>query len=220
MSIAGSTPSLSAPRSAVSPHIANLDGNAFPTAFSVPVASRPASSRALMWSPSHWWYVGRVGLSVEDAFRNSVAAMDRGESLDASNPRDKEFRFQDWFESRLAEAGEALIPTGRNTYPDFSIEGALVGYEVKSVESSEQGRWKDFDANSHLPSGSRDGRTVYYVFGRYRKDAETAKIEVVDLVICHGDFSTRRTPRTRTRTCPRTAVSATSRSGTARCTLP
>lgn len=52
------------------------------------------------------------------------------------------------------------------------------------------GRDASFDANSQVPTGSHNGRTIYYVFGRYpkRTDPDGDSYPVIDLVICHGDF--------------------------------
>ncbi len=51
------------------------------------------------------------------------------------------------------------------------------------------GREKDYDSNSQVPSGSHNGRTIFYVFGRYpAAQAGEKEYPVVDLVLCHGDF--------------------------------
>ena len=55
---------------------------------------------------------------------------------------------------------------------------------------------RNYDANSQVPTGSHNGRSIFYVFGRYparRKsyavgEGEPRQYPVVDLVICHGDF--------------------------------
>ena len=41
------------------------------------------------------------------------------------------------------------------------------GYELKGL--AYPGRDANFDSNSQVPSGFHNGRTVYYVFGRYPK---------------------------------------------------
>ena len=38
------------------------------------------------------------------------------------------------------------------------------------------------------PSGFHNGRTIYYVFGRYPKKPDGDAYPVIDLVLCHGDF--------------------------------
>ena len=50
------------------------------------------------------------------------------------------------------------------------------------------GRVATFDANSNIPTGLHDGRTIYYVFGRYPKQANSNEYPVLDLVLCHGDL--------------------------------
>jgi len=39
-----------------------------------------------------------------------------------------------------------------------------------------------------VPTGFHNGRTIYYVFGRYPKNPDGDSYPVLDLVICHGDF--------------------------------
>ncbi len=46
----------------------------------------------------------------------------------------------------------------------------------------------NFDSNSQIPSGFHNGRTIYYVFGRYPKKPDGDTYPVIDLVLCHGDF--------------------------------
>ncbi|MGV3713248.1 hypothetical protein [Pseudolysinimonas sp.] len=97
---------------------------------------------------------------------------------------DKEFHFQRWVADRIALAGHGDIDTGRNRYPDFPIPGTTEAYEVKGITVGS--REKDFDSNSALPSGSHDGRDVFYVFGRY--ESVGPKTVVRDLVIAHGSL--------------------------------
>jgi hypothetical protein len=46
----------------------------------------------------------------------------------------------------------------------------------------------NFDSNSQVPTGRHNGRSIYYVFGRYPKEPDGNSYPVVDLVLCHGDF--------------------------------
>jgi hypothetical protein len=39
-----------------------------------------------------------------------------------------------------------------------------------------------------VPSGFHNGRTIYYVFGRYPRKSDGDLYPVLDLVACHGDF--------------------------------
>ena len=60
------------------------------------------------------------------------------------------------------------------------------GYELKGL--AYPGRDASFDSNSQVPTGFHNGRTIYYVFGRYPKNPDGNSYPVLDLVICHGDF--------------------------------
>ena len=61
-----------------------------------------------------------------------------------------------------------------------------MGYEIKGL--AYPGREATYDANSQMPSGFHNGRTVYYVFGRYPDDPDDDTYPVIDLVLFHGDF--------------------------------
>jgi hypothetical protein len=60
------------------------------------------------------------------------------------------------------------------------------GYELKGL--AYPGRDASFDSNSQVPTGFHNGRTIYYVFGRYPKEPDGNCYPVLDLVLCHGDF--------------------------------
>ncbi len=87
---------------------------------------------------------------------------------------------------RLQELGIRFDPPARNTYPDFRLIGETEGYEVKGL--AYPGREANYDANSQVPSGFHNGRTIYYMFGRYPTDVDVDDYPVIDLVMCHGDF--------------------------------
>lgn len=99
---------------------------------------------------------------------------------------DKEFHFQNWVETRIDDAGLSHDSAGRNSYPDFTLVHHPEGYEVKGLAFP--GREATYDANSRLPSGMHNGRSVFYVFGRYPAQVSDPEYPVIDLVICHGDF--------------------------------
>lgn len=99
---------------------------------------------------------------------------------------DKEFHFQNWFREQLQSLGENIETGGRNSYPDFRMVAHTDGFEVKGL--AYPGREASFDSNSQLPTGYHNGRTIYYVFGRYPKKPDGDAYPVLDLVICHGDF--------------------------------
>ncbi len=101
--------------------------------------------------------------------------------------QDKEFHFQNWVYDRILEAGFTSAAAGRNTYPDFPIDGTDESYEVKGI--TVRSRENDFDSNSALPSGKHNGREVLYVFGRYDSAAVGGETpQVHDIVIVHGSF--------------------------------
>ncbi len=99
---------------------------------------------------------------------------------------DKEYHFQNWFKARLESLGDNFEVGGRNSYPDFRMVSTTEGFEVKGL--AYPGRDASFDSNSQVPSGIHNGRTIYYVFGRYPKEPDGDTYPVLDLVICHGDF--------------------------------
>lgn len=124
---------------------------------------------------------------VFDVFSRCVEAIQGGKLIQRESRRDKEFHFQDWFSGRLDETGTHFEQAGRNRYPDFALVEYTEGYEIKGL--AWPGRDATYDANSQVPTGLHNGRTVFYVFGRYPKDTEGEdEYPVVDLVVCHGDF--------------------------------
>lgn len=131
--------------------------------------------------------MAKLNSTCVDVFLACEQAISNGISTTRKSKRDKEFFFQDWFEARLKAFKLNYDEPSRNKYPDFTLVNTAEGYEIKGLEFP--GRVSDFDANSRVPCGSHNGRTIFYVFGRYPKfqDGET-KYPLIDLVICHGDF--------------------------------
>lgn len=119
-------------------------------------------------------------------FRRCVEAIRQGVLIQRVSSTDKEFHFQNWFKDRLEETGLHFESAGRNTYPDFRMVATTEGYELKGL--AYPGRDASFDSNSQVPTGFHNGRTIYYVFGRYPKNPDGNSYPVLDLVICHGDF--------------------------------
>jgi hypothetical protein len=119
-------------------------------------------------------------------FQRCVEAIRQGSLIKLVSPTDKEFHFQNWFKARLRETGLNFEEAGRNSYPDFRMVATTEGYEVKGL--AYPGRHASYDSNSQVPSGFHNGRTIYYVFGRYPKEPDGKTYPVLDLVICHGDF--------------------------------
>lgn len=119
-------------------------------------------------------------------FQRCVEAIQQGELIERESSKDKEFHFQNWFKKRLTTTTFNYEQGGRNSYPDFTIVQVTDGYELKGL--AYPGRDASFDSNSQVPTGSHNGRAVYYVFGRYPKKPDGNKYPVIDLVLCHGDF--------------------------------
>lgn len=120
------------------------------------------------------------------AFRNCIHAIRSGKLITRESRKDKEFHFQNWFKSRLAELGQPYEEAGRNSYPDFRMVQSTDGFELKGL--AYPGRDASFDSNSQVPTGHHNGRDIYYVFGRYPKEPDGDSYPVLDLVLCHGDF--------------------------------
>ncbi|MCA1677215.1 MAG: hypothetical protein LC799_35245 [Actinobacteria bacterium] len=112
--------------------------------------------------------------------------MQRATVIQRVSRSDKEFHFQNWVGARLDDAGLQHDSLGRNSYPDFTLVHHPEGYEVKGLQWP--GREASHDSNSRVPTGMHNGRTTYYVFGRYPADTDDPEYPVIDLVLCHGDF--------------------------------
>lgn len=124
--------------------------------------------------------------TVPDFFRSILAARDSNVFIRRESRQDKEFHFQNWVKARLEELGVPFDQGGRNSYPDFKMVPVAEGYEVKGL--AYPGRDMSFDSNSQVPSGYHNGRSNYYVFGRYPAEPDGNEYPVTDLVLCHGDF--------------------------------
>jgi hypothetical protein len=119
-------------------------------------------------------------------FEQCITAIREQELIQQVSRTDKEYHFQNWFKSRLRATGANFEEGGRNSYPDFRMVATTEGYELKGL--AYPGRDASFDSNSQVPTGWHNGRTIYYVFGRYPKHPDGTAYPVLDLVICHGDF--------------------------------
>jgi hypothetical protein len=124
--------------------------------------------------------------SASKVFELCVEAIRAGELIQREGQKDKEFHFQNWFKLRLEKLTQHFDEPGRNTYPDFRLVHSPEGFELKGL--AYPGREANYDCNSQVPSGEHNGRTVYYVFGRYPKKPDGNSYPVLDLVLCHGDF--------------------------------
>lgn len=124
--------------------------------------------------------------TIFDFFRVCTQAIRDGVLIQRESRQDKEFHFQHWVRGRIQETSYPFEEGGRNSYPDFRFVGWTEGYEVKGL--AYPGRWLNYDSNSQVPCGFHNGRTIYYVFGRYPKQPDGNKYPVLDLVVCHGNF--------------------------------
>lgn len=121
-----------------------------------------------------------------DIFAQCVTAIRANRLIKRENRQDKEFHFQNWFLSRLNELKLNHEAGSRNSYPDFRLVHLQEGFEIKGL--AYPGREANYDCNSQVPSGAHNGRTIYYVFGRYPAEPDGNSYPVLDLVLCHGDF--------------------------------
>ena len=119
-------------------------------------------------------------------FAYCVEAIRKNVLIQRVSKTDKEFHFQNWFKARLQELGQNFEIGGRNSYPDFRMVATTDGFELKGL--AYPGRDASFDSNSQVPAGIHNGRSIYYVFGRYPKKPDGNSYPVLDLVLCHGSF--------------------------------
>jgi hypothetical protein len=124
--------------------------------------------------------------TVLTVFNRCVQAIRNGKLVRRESRQDKEFHFQNWVRTRLDETGFHHEMGGRNSYPDFRMVHFPEGYEVKGL--AYPGREVNYDSNSQVPSGSHNGRTIFYIFGRYPATPDGDSYPVLDLVVCRGDF--------------------------------
>lgn len=125
-------------------------------------------------------------MPVQTVFRQCVEAIRASVLIRRESTNDKEFHFQNWFTERLDATSLLYDQSGRNSYPDFKLVNHTVGFELKAL--AYPGRDANLDSNSQVPTGTHNGRDVYYVFGRYPKRPDGNAYPVLDLVVCHGDF--------------------------------
>ena len=125
-------------------------------------------------------------MTAVQVFAHCVKSIRNNVLIRRVNATDKEYHFQNWFQTRLEELGQNFEIGGRNSYPDFRMVATTDGYELKGL--AYPGRDASFDSNSQVPTGFHNGRTIFYVFGRYPKKPDGNSYPVLDLVLCHGDF--------------------------------
>jgi hypothetical protein len=126
------------------------------------------------------------GTTVPTVFRACVSAIAANQLIRRENRQDKEFHFQNWVREQMESTGYNFEAGGRNSYPDFRMVSVTDGYEVKGL--AYPGREVTYDCNSQIPTGNHNGRTIFYIFGRYPAEPDGNTYPVLDMVICHGDF--------------------------------
>lgn len=99
-----------------------------------------------------------VPLTAIASFRNCVQAIRAGKLILRESRKDKEFHFQNWFRSRLAELGRPFEEGGRNSYPDFRMVQSTNGFELKGL--AYPGRDATFDSNSQVPTGHSGAKLI------------------------------------------------------------
>ena len=127
-----------------------------------------------------------TGHPCQEVFARCVAAIRENKFIRRESRQDKEFHFQNWFKARLRDTSLKFEVGGRNSYPDFRLVASTDGFEVKGL--AYPGREANYDCNSQVPSGSHNGRTIFYVFGRYPAEPDGNSYPVLDFLVCHGDF--------------------------------
>ena len=113
-----------------------------------------------------------------------------GQGMRPRSANDKEYFAQDWFIDRLVALGLPYVQQGRNSYPDFWVgEGdEREGYEIKSLAFTRgKPARRDIDFNSTIPSGYKQGSSVFIVFFLYtgRGNEERA---VQSISLAHSDL--------------------------------
>jgi hypothetical protein len=125
-------------------------------------------------------------MRIADVFVACDTAVENRVPLRPPDPQSAGSPFQNWFEDCLRHAGIANHPLGSRSFPDFVLDDSAEGFELKGLVHP--GREGSFDANSQLPKGEHGGYQIYYVFGRYPKDAEKDRAGLSDLLIVHGSL--------------------------------
>jgi len=68
-----------------------------------------------------------------NVFAACAEAIKQGILIERVSRTDKEFHFQNWFESRLRHVDVLFDKSGRNSYPDFTLVNFTEGYEIKGL---------------------------------------------------------------------------------------
>ena len=127
-----------------------------------------------------------------DIFIAAVAAVSGGIAMTPRSTNDKEYFPQDWFADRVSGLGLPFQAQGRNSYPDFWVGNEettpIEGYEIKSLAFAKgKPARRDYDSNSTIPAGRKDGRDVFLVFFLYTGSGANLR-PVHSLCIAHADL--------------------------------
>lgn len=125
-----------------------------------------------------------------DIFCEMSTACRGGVRMVPRSANDKEYFAQDWFIDRLKALGLVFVQQGRNSYPDFWVgDGdAAEGFEIKSLAFARgKPARRDIDFNSTIPSGQKQGRSVFLVFFLYTGTGGEER-SVHSITLAHGDL--------------------------------
>lgn len=125
-------------------------------------------------------------MRIADVFVACDTAVENRVPLRPPDPQSAGSPFQNWFEDSLGHAGISNHSLGSRQFPDFVLDNSPEGFELKGLVCP--GREGTFDANSQLPKGEHEGNSIFYVFGRYPKDADKNRKGLADLLIVHGSL--------------------------------
>jgi len=124
-------------------------------------------------------------------FKSLVKAVQAGIQMKPRSADDKEYFAQDWFSQRVIEAGFVPHLQGRNSYPDFWVEGNGIteGYEIKALAHLDNGKpaRADIDFNSTIPCGIKEGKNVFLVFFLYKGTGSQLRT-ITSVAMVHGNL--------------------------------
>lgn len=127
-----------------------------------------------------------------EIFLAAAAAVAKGVAMMPRSANDKEHFPQDWFADRVSGLGLPFAVQGRNRYPDFWVGTDEIapceGYEIKSLAFAKgKPARRDYDSNSTIPAGRKEGRDVFLVFFLYTGAGADPR-PVHSLCIAHADL--------------------------------
>ncbi|EIC19365.1 hypothetical protein [Thiorhodovibrio frisius] len=127
-----------------------------------------------------------------EIFLAAAAGVANGITMTPRSANDKEYFPQDWFADHVSKLRLPFRAQGRNSYPDFWVGDdqatPIEGYEIKSLAFA-KGRpaRRDYDSNSTIPAGRKNGREVFLVFFLYTGSGANPR-PIHSLSIAHADL--------------------------------